>query len=106
LRIDRARAILARPAVGRRRNATDREEALMTKTFAVLSIVAVVVAGVGLLSANASPLTGAANSLAALKSYSTVEKAGCIFGTRRCKAGTKWSCVDRGTAKACVCRPC
>ena len=87
--------------------ATDREEALMTKTFAVLGMtVAVAVAGAGLLSANASPLTGAANSLAALKSYSTVEKAGCIFGTRRCKAGTKWSCVDRSTAKACVCRPC
>jgi len=51
-------------------------------------------------------LTPAANSLAVLKGYSTVEKAGCIFGTRRCKAGTKWSCVDRGTAKACVCRPC
>ena len=78
----------------------------MTKTIAVLSIVAVAVAGMGLLSASASPLTPAANSLAVLKGYSTVENAGCIFGTRRCKAGTKWSCVDRGTAKACVCRPC
>jgi hypothetical protein len=79
----------------------------MTKTFAVLGMtVAVAVAGAGLLSANASPLTPAASSLAVLKGYSTVEKAGCIFGTRRCKAGTKWSCVDRGAAKACVCRPC
>ena len=90
MRVDRSRAILELPAVGegRRRNATDKEEALMTKTFAVLGMtVAVAVAGAGLLSANASPLTGAANSLAILKSYSTVEKAGCIFGTRRCKAG-------------------
>jgi hypothetical protein len=78
----------------------------MTKTFAVLSIVAVLVAGMGLLSASASPVTPAANWLAVLKGYSAVEKAGCIFGTRRCKAGTKWSCVDRGAAKACVCRPC
>jgi hypothetical protein len=88
-------------------NAADREEALMTRTFAVLGMaVAVAVAGAALLSANASPLTAPAGSLAILKGYSTVEKAGCMFGTRRCKAGTKWSCVDRGTAKACVCRPC
>ena len=40
----------------------------MTKTFAVLGMtVAVAVAGAGLLSANASPLTGAANSLAILE---------------------------------------
>ena len=56
----------------------------MTRMFAVLGVtVAVAIAGAGVLSANASPLTGAANSLAILKGYSTVEKAGCIFGTRR-----------------------
>jgi hypothetical protein len=79
----------------------------MTRIFAVLGMtVAFVLAGAALWVANASPLSGAANSPAIIKGYSTVEKAGCIFGTRRCKAGTKWSCVDRGTAKACVCRPC
>ena len=58
----------------------------------------------------ATPLTGAADSLAVLKSYSTVQKAGCIFGTSRCPAGTKWVCTKYkmpvGIEKKCVCRPC
>ena len=80
---------------------------MLTKTFAVLGMtIAIMVAGAGLLSANAGPLTGVPDALAVLKRYSTVETAGCIFGTRRCEAGTKWSCVDSGSAKTCVCRAC
>jgi hypothetical protein len=79
----------------------------MTKMFLVLCMtLAVTVAGTALWSANAGPLAGAAGSLAVLKGYSSVEKAGCIFGTRRCKAGTKWSCVDSGSEKKCHCRTC
>ena len=58
----------------------------------------------------ATPLTGAADSLAVLKSYSTLQKVGCIFGTTRCPAGTKWQCVKTkstaGVVKKCLCRPC
>ena len=34
--------------------------------------------------AEATPLAGAGNSLAMIKSYSAVQKAGCMFGTSRC----------------------
>jgi hypothetical protein len=79
----------------------------MTKMLVVLCMtVAVVVAGALMWSANANPLTGAADSLAVIKGFSAVQKTGCIFGTRRCPAGTKWSCADYGTKKNCVCRAC
>jgi hypothetical protein len=79
----------------------------MTKILVVLCMtVAVTVAGVTIWSAKASPLTGAINSLAVIKGYSAVQTVGCMFGTRRCAAGTKWSCADYGTKKKCVCRAC
>jgi hypothetical protein len=41
-----------------------------------------------------------------IKGFSAAQTVGCIFGTRRCPAGTKWSCADYGTTKKCVCRTC
>jgi hypothetical protein len=69
-------------------------EKKMTKMLLVLSLTAAAtVGGILMWKAEATPLAGAASSLAAVKSYSTIQKAGCMFGTRRCPAGTKWSCV-------------
>ena len=83
----------------------------MTKLLLVLCMTAAVtVAGVLMWKAEATPLTGATNSLAVIKSYSAVQKAGCMFGTHRCPAGTKWACAPypapTGTGKKCVCRAC
>jgi hypothetical protein len=79
----------------------------MTKILVVLCLtVAVTVAGALIRSANASPITGAADSLAVIRGFSAVQTVGCMFGTRRCPAGTKWSCADYGTKKKCVCRTC
>jgi len=47
--------------------------------------------------AEATPLAGAVDTLAATKSLSPVHKAGCMFGTHRCPAGTKWSCAAIAT---------
>ena len=62
------------------------------------------------LKTEATPMLGAGDSLAVLKSFSTVQKAGCIFGTSRCPAHTKWACVKTkstaGVVKKCLCRPC
>jgi hypothetical protein len=80
----------------------------MTKLPLVLCVTtAVTVAGVLMWKAEASPLTGTVDSLAVIKGYSTVQKAGCMFGTHRCPAGTKWVCAPyAGTGKKCVCRAC
>jgi hypothetical protein len=80
----------------------------MTKLPLILSVIAAVtVASVLIWKADATPLTGAGESFAVLKSYSTVHKAGCMFGTRRCPAGTKWVCVHPAPKqKSCICRPC
>ena len=71
---------------------------------------ALMVAGVLMWKAEASPLTGAADSLAVIRGYSAVHKTGCIFGTSRCPAGTKWVCTKHsaaaGTSKKCYCRAC
>jgi hypothetical protein len=71
---------------------------------------AMTVAGVMMWRAEATPLTGAANSLAVIRGYSTVHKAGCMFGTSRCPAGTKWVCTKHpasvGVSKKCYCRAC
>ena len=62
------------------------------------------------LKTEATPMLGAGDSLAVLKSFSTVHKAGCMFGTTRCPAGTKWQCIrtaaPAGVVKKCLCRPC
>jgi hypothetical protein len=77
------------------------------KMVVVLCMAAAVsLAGVLIWSAQASPLTGAADSLSVIRGFSAVQTVGCIFGTRRCPAGTKWSCVDYGTSKKCICRAC
>ena len=83
----------------------------MTKYLLVLGMTsAMTLAGVLMWKAEATPLAGATNSLAVIKSYSAVQKAGCMFGTSRCPAGTKWSCTKVagpvGPHKACICRPC
>jgi hypothetical protein len=79
----------------------------MSKLILVLCMTFVVTgAGALMWKAEATPLNSAAGSLAVIKGYSAVQKAGCMFGTRRCPAGTKWSCADYGTKKNCVCRTC
>ena len=83
----------------------------MTKLPLVLCVTAAVtIAGALMWKAEAMPLTGNVDSLAVIKSYSSVQKAGCMFGTHRCAAGTKWSCAPypgpTGTGKKCVCRTC
>ena len=83
----------------------------MTRLKLALSLIAVVtVAGLLMWKAEATPLTAALGRHAVTSGYSAVEKAGCIFGTHRCAAGTKWSCIKTpgvaGPNKKCVCRPC
>ena len=83
----------------------------MTKYLLVLGVTsAMTLAVVMMWKAEATPLAGATNSLAVIKSYSAVQKAGCMFGTSRCPAGTKWSFTKvagpMGPHKACICRPC
>ena len=66
----------------------------MTKLLLVLGMTsAVTIAGVLMWKVEAAPLVGATNSLAVIESESAVHTAGCMFGTRRCPAGTKWSCT-------------
>jgi hypothetical protein len=79
----------------------------MTKLILVLCMM-LVVTGVGALmwKAEATPLKNATGSLAVNKGYSAVQKAGCMFGTRRALRALKWSCADYGTKKNCVCRAC
>jgi hypothetical protein len=71
---------------------------------------AMTVAGVLMWKAEATPLTGAADSLAVIRGFSAVHKTGCMFGTSRCPAGTKWVCTKHpasvGTSKKCYCRAC
>jgi len=83
----------------------------MVKLFFVLCLVAVVTIGlVTVWKAEAAPLGGAVGSLAVIKNYSAIEKVGCMFGTSRCPAGSKWQCFKHpthmGTGKTCACRPC
>ena len=83
----------------------------MNKLLVVLGTATIMsVGGVVMWNAEATPLSGATNSLAVSKSYSAVQKTGCMFGTHRCPAGTKWSCVKypgpMAPGKKCVCRPC
>jgi hypothetical protein len=93
-----------------RGNLNFAEETTMSKMLLVLGMAtAVTVTGVMMWkAAEATPLTGATASLAAIKSHSAIQKIGCIFGTQRCPAGTKWACVKHPgpTGKTCVCRPC
>jgi hypothetical protein len=81
----------------------------MTRLTLVLSATAAVLVA-GLLVAEAAPLTGSVDPLVVGKTYSPVRKAGCVFGTSRCPAGTKWSCAHTmgpyGERKFCHCRPC
>ena len=57
---------------------------------------ATTIAGVVMWKAEATPLTGAADSLAVIKSYSAIHRTSCMFGTTRCPAGTKWVCTASG----------
>jgi hypothetical protein len=71
---------------------------------------AVLVAGLIVWKAEATPLTGAVDPHALGKIHSQVELAACMFGTTRCPAGKKWSCSvthsPKGDRKFCHCRPC
>ena len=83
----------------------------MTKLKLFLYATAAVLgAGVMVWDAEATPLTGTLDPLAAGETRSLVLKAGCVFGTTRCPAGTKWSCAHAmgpsGERKFCHCRPC
>jgi len=83
----------------------------MTKLQLVLSVTAaVVVAGLLMWKAEATPLTGALGAHSVTGGYSAVQKAGCMFGTHRCPAGTKWVCSKfsgpTGPSKKCFCRAC
>jgi hypothetical protein len=79
----------------------------MTKLLLILCVTcAVTVAGIPTWKAEATPLAGSASSLAVIKGFSAVQKTGCVFGTHRCPAGTKWSCTHFSNGKKCVCRTC
>ena len=79
----------------------------MTKLVLILCLTcAGTIAGALTWKAEATPLTGTASSLAVIKGFSAVQKAGCVFGTHRCPAGTKWSCTQFSNGKKCVCRAC
>ena len=57
----------------------------MTKMLIALCMAAAVtVGGVLIWEAEATPLAGVTSSFAVIRSYSTVEKVGCMFGTDRC----------------------
>jgi len=80
----------------------------MSKMLLVLGMAtAVTVTGVMMWkAAEATPLSGATGSLAAIKSHSAIQKIGCIFGTQRCPAGTKWACVKHpGPNRENMCLP-
>lgn len=83
----------------------------MTGLKFVLALAAALITGTFfMLRAEATPLTGAVDSLAVLKTYSQLQQVGCVFGTSRCPAGTKWECrkssATAGAVKKCWCRPC
>jgi hypothetical protein len=82
----------------------------MLKLISAVAAATILLAVSFALKTEATPLTGAADSLAVLKTYSTIQKAGCMFGTSRCAAGTKHACVrtktTAGVVKKCLCRPC
>jgi hypothetical protein len=81
----------------------------MTRFMSVVGVAAVLIAGsLPIWKAEATSVTPA--PVAGLKGYSPVQQVGCIFGTSRCPAGTKWSCskssATAGVVKKCWCRPC
>jgi hypothetical protein len=83
----------------------------MTRLKLVLyATTAVLIAWMLVWKAEATPLTAALDPLALSKTHFPVQKAGCVFGTSRCPAGTKWSCSSttgpNGERKFCHCRPC
>ena len=82
----------------------------MQKVLYVLAAATVALAISFSFKTEATPVLGAGDSFAVLKSFSAVQKAGCIFGTSRCPAGTKHACVKTnttaGVVKKCLCRPC
>jgi hypothetical protein len=83
----------------------------MTKLKLVLAMATIVIGSALMMwQVEATPLTQAADSLGGLKAYSSVQQAGCIFGTSRCPAGTKWQCTktpaEAGVIKKCKCRTC
>lgn len=82
----------------------------MSKMLFAVAAAIVVLAVTFSFRTEATPLAGAFDSLAVIKGYSAVQKAGCMFGTSRCPAGTKWACVKHsgsmGMIKKCLCRPC
>jgi hypothetical protein len=83
----------------------------MTRLLLVLSMTAAVtIAGLLMWRAEATPLTGALDTHLVTGASSAVQKVGCMFGTHRCPAGTKWVCSKfsgpTGPSKKCFCRAC
>ena len=82
------------------------------KQLTLLATVTMAVLLTGLLiwKAEATPLAGSVAPFAAINSHSNLQKVSCMFGTSRCKAGTKWMCTHgangHGEMKKCQCRPC
>jgi hypothetical protein len=76
----------------------------------VLGLAAALAGGLPTWRAEAAPLAQAADSLAVLRGHSPVQQVGCMFGTTRCPAGTKWQCTktpaEAGVVKKCKCRAC
>ena len=72
-------------------------------------IAAMLSAGLLMWKAEATPLAGSVEPFT-VKSVSPVLEAGCMFGTSRCPAGTKWVCTPgsnaAGATKKCKCTHC
>jgi hypothetical protein len=82
----------------------------MTRSALVVLMAVAMLLGALTWKASATPLGNAVGSLAVIEGYSAVQKAGCMFGTHRCPAGTKWVCTKYSAqatpSKKCVCRTC
>ncbi len=78
----------------------------MTKLALAVIATVVLVAGVLLWKADANALT--APNPAAGTSYSQIEKAGCKYPGRFCRAGFKWTCGPYAAVfgHRCRCAPC
>jgi hypothetical protein len=87
-----------------------REETMKQLVFVSTLIAAVLFAGILMWKAEATPLSGSVAPLAVSQSQALVLDAACKFGTTRCAAGTKWTCVNgsnaNGDTKRCWCRHC
>ena len=81
----------------------------MTKLTLALSVAAaVLLAGMPTWKAEAISLTGAISQPAVTKSYSPVQRAGCLLAGRYCGVGSHWVCglPPNPERRRCHCVPC